>query len=75
MKKGTAFKVGLAILVAFFFIVVFKAPEALDSVGVTIVLAISGATVGYQAVQAADNAFRGKYYRPELDREARKVDP
>jgi hypothetical protein len=67
MKKRTAFKVGLAILVAFFFIVVFKAPEALDTVGVVIVLAIAGTTIGYQAVQAADNAFKGKYYRAELD--------
>jgi hypothetical protein len=74
MKKRTAFKVGLAILVALFFFTAWRAPDALPSVGVTIVLAIAGATIGYQAVQAADNAFRGKYYRPELDREARKVD-
>lgn len=67
MKKRTAFKVGLAILVGLFLFTAWKAPEALPSVGSTIVLAIAGATIGYQATNVADNAMKGKYYKVELD--------
>jgi hypothetical protein len=70
MKKRTAFKVGLAILVALFVFTAWQAPEALPSIGPTIIIMIGTVTVGYQGANVADNAMKGKHYRPELDREA-----
>ncbi len=44
-------------------------PEILSIVGGPIVYAISFATVGYIGGNVADNALKGRFYRPELDRE------
>lgn len=71
MKKRTAFKVGLAILVGLFFFTAWQAPEALPSIGSMIVAAIATSTIGYQATNVADNAMKGKHYRAELDREGK----
>jgi len=71
MKKKTAFWVGIVVLVGLFTITATAAPDSLPSVGQAIVLAIASVTIGYQGANVADNALKGKYYRPELDREAK----
>jgi hypothetical protein len=70
MKKKTAFIVGLAILVGLYLFTAWQAKDALPSVGSTIVIMIAAATGVYQIANVADNAVKGKWYRPELDREA-----
>lgn len=67
MKKRTAFKVGIVVLVGLFIFTAYAAPEALPSIGSTIVGAIAFATFGYQAANVADNYVKSAHYRPELD--------
>jgi hypothetical protein len=68
MKKGKSYIAGLIILVALYVFTAFVSPDAFISVSNIIVLAIAGTTVGYQGINVADNAMKGKYYRPELDK-------
>jgi len=67
MKKKTAFWIGIITLVLLYLITALLVPAALSSVGSSIALAIAAATIGYQSSNVADNAFKGKYYRKELD--------
>lgn len=76
MKKGRSYLLGIIILVALYVFTAFVVKDAFESIGNIIVLAIAGTTVGYQGANVADNAMKGKYYRPELDdRRAAEVPP
>lgn len=66
MKKKTAFWVGVVTLVLLFALTAAAAPEALPGIGQTIVAAIAACTIGYQGANVADNAVKGRFYRPEL---------
>jgi hypothetical protein len=66
-KKSTAFWASFIALVLLFALTAIKAPQSLDGVGSTIVIAIAMAGGLYQAANVADNWQRSKFYRPELD--------
>lgn len=69
MKKATAYKTGLVLLVGLYIFTALVTPDALPAVGPSIVLAIAFATVGYQGTNVADNWQRSKYYEPRLKTE------
>ena len=66
-KKSTAFWASFVALIVLYAFTAFKAPDSLNGVGSTIVLAIAAAGGLYQAANVADNWQRSKFYRPELD--------
>lgn len=68
-KKSTAFWASFIALIVLYAFTAFKAPDSLNGVGSTIVLAIAAAGGLYQAANVADNWQRSKFYRPELDDE------
>ena len=69
IKKGTTWLVGIADLTVLFIFTALFAKEALPTIGPFIILSIAGACFGYQVANVADNALKGKYYRPELAEE------
>lgn len=69
--KGASFWAALLSLDLIYFVTAFAAPSALPVVGPAIILAITAAGGLYQAANTADNALKGKFYRPELDKEGK----
>ena len=69
MKKATSLKVGWTLLISLYIFTALVTPDALPSVGPTIVLAIAFSTVGYQGANVMDNWQRSKYYEPRLKEE------
>ena len=67
--KGRAFWASFWALLACYGMTTWLAPAALPAVGPIIVAAIAAAGGLYQAANVADNALKGKFYRPELDGE------
>jgi hypothetical protein len=71
IKKAGSWRVGVSILTGLYLATLIAAPEVLEAVGGPIVYAIAFATVGYIGGNVADNALKGRFYRPELDQETR----
>lgn len=71
IKKSGSWRAGITILTGLYITTLLIAPEVLESVGGPIVYAIAFATVGYIGGNVADNALKGRFYRPELDQETR----
>jgi hypothetical protein len=69
--KGRAFWASFWALLACYALTTWLAKEALPSVGPFIVGALAAAGGLFQAANVADNALRGKFYRPELDGEGK----
>jgi hypothetical protein len=67
VKKGDSWRTGIVVLTGLYLITLAIAPSILEVVGGPIVYAISFATVGYISGNVADNAVKGRFYRPELD--------
>lgn len=70
VKKGESWRTGIVILTGLYLVTLFTAPTVLEVVGGPIVYAIAFATVGYIGGNVADNALKGRFYRPELDQES-----
>ena len=68
-RKADSWRTGIVILTGLYLVTLYTAPQVLEVVGSSIVYAISFATVGYIGGNVADNALKGRFYRPELDRE------
>ncbi|QQO10090.1 hypothetical protein [Breznakiella homolactica] len=66
-KKSTAFWASFWSLIGLYLITLFISPEVAKVIGPIIVGGIVAAGLGYQGTNVADNAFKGKYYREELD--------
>ena len=69
VRKSESWRTGIIILTGLYLVPLYTSPETLSIVGGPIVYAISFATVGYIGGNVADNALKGRFYRPELDRE------
>lgn len=69
--KGRAFWAGIVSLDLFFFATTWLAPAALTTVAPIIVCAITAACGFFHAAQVADNALKGKFYEPALDKEGK----
>lgn len=67
MTKSKAFWATYWGLLACYFSALAFAPAMLASVGPLIIGALAAAGGLYQAANVADNAVKGKLYRPELD--------
>jgi hypothetical protein len=67
IKKSESWRTGIIILTGLYLVTLYASPETLTVVGGPIVYAISFATVGYISGNVADNAVKGRFYRPELD--------
>jgi len=70
VKKGESWRTGIIVLTGLYLVTLAVAPSILEVVGGPIVYAISFATVGYIGGNVADNAVKGRFYRPELDEES-----
>jgi hypothetical protein len=71
VKKGDSWRTGIVILTGLYLVTLYTSPQVLEVVGGPIVYAIAFATVGYIGGNVADNALKGRFYRPELDEEPR----
>jgi hypothetical protein len=72
--KTTKGKTHWAALVSYMLIYVvtaWLAPVSLSLIGPSIIVAIAASTGIFQAINAADNALKGHFYRPELDKEGK----
>lgn len=67
VKKSESWRTGIVVLTGLYLVTLAVAPAILEVVGGPIVYAISFATVGYISGNVADNAVKGRFYRPELD--------
>jgi hypothetical protein len=73
MKKKHAFIVGLASLLAIYFITLAVAPDSIAAIGPAVIAGIVGACGFSLGSNVADNWQRSKYYRAELDQKSIKA--
>lgn len=66
-KKATAFWATFWALIALYGLTAWLTPDALPSIGPTIIGALAFAGFGFQAANVADNWQRSANYVPELD--------
>ena len=71
-KKSTAFWLSFWALIGIYFITLFSEPEVLKIIAGSIIWGIVAAGGIYQGANVSDNAMKGKFYRPELDRSEEK---
>jgi hypothetical protein len=71
LTKGKAFWASFWALLACYGITAWIAKDALPTVGPFIVGAIAAAGGIFQAANVADNALKGKFYQPDLDKESK----
>jgi len=68
-KKSTAFWASFWSLLAIYAGTLAISPDNIQHVGPAVVAAIALAGGLYQASNVVDHGVKGKYYRPELDKE------
>ena len=66
INKGTSWLGGMLALFFIFIITLVVDSSLIEMIGSPIVYSIAFGSFGFQAVNAADNGIKGKWYREEL---------